>query len=421
MAFGTDRLSFLLNRLRERLWVKPLTIGLISFAGAVVAKAVDGTGLGQVAPDISIESIEALLSNMAGSMLAITTFAVASMVAAYASASSTATPRSFKLIISDDVSQNALSTFIGAYIFSIVALTAIKNDFYQTAGRFALFVLTVCVLALVVITFVRWVDRIARLGRMGPTIDKVEQVTTRALLRRQKSPTLGGVPARLPLPAGQPLFAPTVGYVQRVDVESIQAFATQADCRVRVAALPGTFVAPGQPVAYIHEQLAPVDGGQVIQAFTIGGERVFDDDPRFGLVVLSEIAGRALSPAVNDPGTAIDIIGTLVRSFTLWIRAQAESEPQPPVHDRVEVPELSVRDLFDDAFTAISRDGSATVEVAIRLQKALGALASLGHAEVREAAIQHARMALTRSEKTLMLAEEIAAVRESARFAMPHE
>lgn len=58
-----------------------------------------------------------------------------------------------------------------------------------------------------------------------------------------------------------------------------------------------------------------VEMSQIARAFLIGDERTFDDDPRFGLVVLSEIASRALSPAVNDPGTAIDIIGTFVRLF----------------------------------------------------------------------------------------------------------
>jgi|GEM_PF-2436099 len=56
----------------------------------------------------------------------------------------------------------------------------------------------------------------------------------------------------------------------------------------------------------------------VIDAFQIGRDRLFDDDPRFGLVVLSEIAARALSPAVNDHGTVIDVIGTIVRLFAKW-------------------------------------------------------------------------------------------------------
>jgi uncharacterized membrane protein len=81
-------------------------------------------------PEITKESTETLLKIMASSMLMMATFAVASMVAAYASASRSATPRSFPLIIGDDVSQNALSAFIGAFIYSVVALVALMNGLY---------------------------------------------------------------------------------------------------------------------------------------------------------------------------------------------------------------------------------------------------------------------------------------------------
>lgn len=90
---------------------------------------------------------------------------------------------------------------------------------------------------------------------------------------------------------------------------------------VIVFALSGAFAMPGRPLEFLQagprEQHSPDDEG-VRQAFEIAGERRFDHDPRFSLVVRSEIAGRALSPAVNDPGTAIDIVGTLVRLFVLW-------------------------------------------------------------------------------------------------------
>ena len=190
-----DRLRFLLNRINERLWVRPLAMCVLSTAVVFLAKTADNTGIGQLVPAITPDSIETLLTIISTSMLVISTFAVASMVSAYASASSTATPRSFSLVIADDVSQNALSTFIGAFIFSIVALIALKNGYYDRAGRFALFALTLMILATVVITFVRWVDRIARLGRLGGTIDKVEAATAAALQRRRRAPTLRGVPA----------------------------------------------------------------------------------------------------------------------------------------------------------------------------------------------------------------------------------
>lgn len=200
----SDRLRFLLNRISERLWIRPLAMCVLSTAVVFLAKMADNTGIGQLLPAITPDSIETLLTIISASMLVISTFAVASMVSAYASASSTATPRSFPLVISDDVSQNALSTFVGAFIFSIVALIALQNGYYDRAGRFALFALTLMILAMVVITFVSWVDRIARLGRLGGTIDKVEAATAAALQRRRCAPTLGGVPAG---PPSSTLFA----------------------------------------------------------------------------------------------------------------------------------------------------------------------------------------------------------------------
>ena len=216
----------------------------------------------------------------------IATFAVASMISAYASASNTATPRSFPLVISDDVSQNALSTFIGAFIFSIVALIALKNSYYDKAGRFALFVLTLMILAMIIITFVSWVDRIARLGRLEATIDKVEAATAAALQRRRAAPTLHGVPAGRNQKEGKAIYGGTIGYVQRIDVTALQKFAEKSRVRITVAALPGIFLAPGRALAYVTADsgdLSDIDTSRIAGAFLVGGNRQFDQDPRFGL------------------------------------------------------------------------------------------------------------------------------------------
>jgi uncharacterized membrane protein len=385
-----------------------------------LAKTVDKPEIGKLVPAITPDSIETLLSIISASMLVIATFAVASMVSAYASASSTATPRSFSLVISDDVSQNALSTFIGAFIFSIVALVALKNGYYDKAGRFVLFVLTLIVLAVIIVTFVSWVDSIARLGRLGGTIDKVEAATTAALQQRRSTPTLRGVPAGPCRNWGQAIYAGTIGYIQRVDVTALQKFAEKSQVQITVAALPGTFSAPGRALAYVTADsgdLSDIDTSQIAQAFLIGDDRTFDEDPRFGLIVLSEIASRALSPAVNDPGTAIVIIGKFIRLFTLWSEPIEEGNTRTPDCDRVKVPEISLRDMFDDAFTAIARDGAGIIEVAGRLQKAFKSLASIGDATMRDVAMHHARLALARAENVLELQEDIEVLRKLSKFA----
>lgn len=417
---SADRLRFLIHRLRERLWVRPLVVCLLSVGAAFVAKLADDAGLAHFVPEISLDSIQSLLSIMASSMLVIATFSVSSMVSAYASASSTATPRSFGLVVADDVSQNALSTFVGAFIFSIVALMAAKNAYFEKAGIFVLFSLTAFVFGIVIFTFVRWVDSVARLGRIGSTIDKVEKATADALRLRQKIPHLCGLPVNTSqAQTGQPVFVKQSGYVQHIDMSTIQTWADQTDVQVTIAALPGSLVTPDRALAYVSNlsnDKADIDFSCIIESFQIGSDRLFEDDPRFGFVVLSEIAGRALSPAVNDPGTAISVIGAQLRLFILWSRPAKERESEMPKYDRISVPEISIDDMFDDAFTAIARDGASVVEVSVRLQKALGSLASIGHSEMRDAALYHGTLALKRSAKALDIDEDLVIVQNAASY-----
>lgn len=406
----SDQIRFFLDQIRQRLWVKPLMICVFSLLAALVAKMVDRVSFLQILPEITVNSIETLLTIISAGMLGVTVFAVGAMISAYASASSTATPRSFPVMIADDVSQNTLSAFIGAFIYSIVALVALKNGYYGSAGRFVVFMLTIFVFAVVILSFIRWIDRIARLGRLGNTIDQVEDVTADAMRRRLLTPSLGAEKAEGKID-GIPIYADRIGYVQRIDVSRLQALAEKIDFNITVVSLPGTFATPDRPLAYIsgEERTAgdEIDSAGIAEAFVIGKDRVFAEDPRFGLIVLSEIASRALSPAVNDPGTAIDIIGSLVRLLAVWAERNQSSETPDIQFDRVSVPEISVNDMFDDAFNAISRDGAGTIEVVICLQKAFNTLKSLGDAEVKEAARSHAHLAFCYAEQSLQLPEEM--------------
>lgn len=412
-----DQLRFITSRLKERLWIKPLVLCLLSIGGTFIAKLADDTGLGDVLPEVSLDSVESLLSIMAASMLVIATFAVGSMVAAYASASAAATPRSIPLVIADDVTQNALSVYIGAFIFSLVSLITVKNGFFSSAGMFAIFVLTILVFALVVITLMRWVDRIARLGRVVNTIERVEEATASALKRRRRAPSMCALSASPSesTGGGVALFSTTVGYVQHIDMKKLQTSAEDCDCHVIVLALPGVFVSAGQPLFSI-EAKQPLEHDAFLNAVTIGRSRTFEDDPRFGLLALSEIADKALSTGVNDPGTAIDVIGAMVRLFTLWQAPLEEDQKRDIVYDRISVPHLSIEDMFDDAFNAIARDGAGFVEVSVRLQRALFALSRSDDEEVSAAARKCSRMALTRSERVMEHEEDIDAVRQAATF-----
>ena len=75
------------------------------------------------------------------------------------------------------------------------------------------------------------------------------------------------------------------------------------------------------------------------------------------------------------------------------------------------MPPLAVADLLDDVFAPIARDGAGIIEVQMRLQKALIALASMGDDAMTAAALEQSRRALVRAEAALTLPDDVARLR----------
>lgn len=397
----------------RRLWVRATFFAVLGVGCALVAYVVQGYVPLDYLQSIGSDSVGEILNILASSMLAVTTFSMAVVVAAYSSAAQSATPRATRLLMNDSATQNALATFLGSFLFSIVGIIALGSGVYDEHGRAVLFVVTIVVVGHIVITLLRWIDRLSRLGRLSETTARVEEAARGALLARAESPSLGCNIVRdasaHDFTGSIPVFHERIGYVQHVDFGQVQAAAKAAECRVYLEALPGTFIHPARPTARVLGKVEKEQLDAIRDAFSIDADRTFDQDPRFGLVVLSEVASRALSPAVNDPGTAIGIIGRLVRllsEFATVYHERLGSRDKEVVYDRVWVSLVSFDDLFDDAFTSLGRDGAAMVEVQVRLQKALWALHTLGARPVKRAAERHSRLACARANAALSIEED---------------
>ena len=397
-------------RIRELLWIRPLLFSLASIAVALIAHQADGIGLNDLVPSIKTDSIEGLLDTISSSMLVISIFAVASMLSAFSSASSTATPRSFKIIITDDVSKNALSVFIGAFIFSIVATIALNNGYYDKAGRFILFIVTLIIFAVVILIFLKWVNRISRLGRLEHTINQVESVANRSLSNYIKHPFLKALPITGTFLDGKSILGNSIGYVQYINMEFLQEIAQDNGLKMQLHCLPGKFITKNSTIACIRSN-SDLDmdkiSKKINEAIHVGHSRLFDEDPRFGIIALTEIASRALSPGINDPGTAIQIIGSQERLFFLWNEEIENSKENKVLYDCIEVPEITMEDFFDDAFRPISRDGAANIEVMLRLQKVFSSLETISNDKIKNNAIQHSKHAFNRASLAMQLKQEL--------------
>lgn len=409
------RWRWITSQLTKRLWFRASLFSLLGVATALVAVVFKDFIPESLSARIGADAVDKILGIIASSMLAVTTFSLSTMVGAYSAASSGVTPRATTLVMEDATTQNALATFIGSFLFSLVGIIALSTGAYGTQGRVLLFAVTIGVVILIVYTLLRWIDHLSKLGRVGETIDRVENAAMAAINQRAQWPYLGGAayPPDLVLPASaRTLSSEQTGYVQHIDVQALDVIAKERQIQLYLEVLPGSFVHVGMPVVRIVAvDPASIDDGRldaekILAALTIGVRRTFEHDPRFGLSVLSEIASRALSPAVNDPGTAIDVIGRGVRTLTCWGRPQISTPKHDPGCDLVYLRGLLVEDLFDDFFSPISRDGAGLLEVNIRLLKALISLAEINPELFRQVCSKHADRLLSRSDATLQLQHE---------------
>ncbi|MDB5510183.1 MAG: hypothetical protein JWL93_2652, partial [Hyphomicrobiales bacterium] len=403
-----SRWRWLLEILSTRLWIRASVFGVLAVITALISIYVRVYIPEDVPRKIGADAVDGILNILASSMLAVTIFSVSTMVSAYGAATDNVTPRATKLLIEDKISHNALSTFIGAFIFSIVSIVALTTGAYGDAGRLVLFFVTVLVIFAIVVTLLRWVEYLSRLGRVNETIERVEDVTAAALLDRLAHPYLDATPRlSADVPAGcVPLMADRVAYVQHIDVGLLHEAVSSSGGAAFVDAMPGKLVHPQQPLAWLRGVDDEACLAQARSAFILDRERSFRQDPRFGMAVLSEIASRALSQAVNDPGTAIHVIGVGMRVLFKWCDRDSLVENEEIRFPAVHIPALRIEDLFDDFFSPIERDGAGTLEVGMMLQKAYGALALCDDAAMGACARAHSRRALQHCKAALRLEDD---------------
>jgi uncharacterized membrane protein len=282
-------------------------------------------------------------------------------------------------------------------------------DYYGDTGRFVLLGFTIYVLGYLILALLRWIDTLSKLGRMSHTITTVESAALPPLRNWHLEPALGGRnDAPMDMPSGVRIHGERSGFLQYIDIATLQQQETEHEGLLHVRVRPGDYVAPSSILAVLEATKAPDASAlrTMAQTFVVSRDRTEEQDPRFGLVILSEIAQRALSPAVNDPGTAVLVVGVLTRLLIDGTHDNPDEERPDVRHDRVTVVPVDPDALLRDVFEPIARDGAPMLEVGLALQRAMSLVAANTQAPLNEAAQKEAVRAMDHAQQGLRLERE---------------
>jgi uncharacterized membrane protein len=179
---------------------------------------------------------------------------------------------------------------------------------------------------------------------------------------------------------GRAVLATTSGYMQRIDHARLVRAADKCDAIVCLASRPGEFVLEGEVLAHVlpasrQAELAPTIHGGVI----FGQHRTLQQDIEFAFAQLSEIAIRALSPAINDTYTGLSCIDWLGDALRMVVSFPVSDWAWRARHGqiRVLVPQVHIARIVRAGFDLIREAGASSPAVSIRMLQTHARLAPM--------------------------------------------
>ena len=393
--------------LRGGFLVRPLVIAVIlGFVGAALSSVEESTPLisawipSTLFPSHDDPGVaQVILSSVATSIMTVVSIVFAILLMTLTLASTQFSPRILISFVRDGTTQWTLGVFLGTFSYCMAALPAARSlphPFVPVAT-----VSGAMVLALVCVGWlIYFINHISQSISVNHIVDRIARETELVIDEFMPDPRGPfAIPDRIePSLAedGAPILNRQSGYIRYVDINRLIALARAYGVCLQLERRVGQFVPAGVPLARVSraERVLGDRAFHLTAAFDIGPTRTMQQDVEFGVIQIVDIALRAISPAVNDPSTAISCVDQLSRIIIMWIgrRPPATHYYAPPHILRVIVPWMSFDGLLDTAFEQIRHYAVADVAVSLRLIRAFHDIAcATQHSDLRMKLLERAR------------------------------
>ena len=351
--------------------------------------------------EINVDTLDSILSIIASSMLAVATFSLGIMVSAFSSVSNSITPRATVIVMRDQATQKAISSFLAAFLYAVIAKMALGQALFSTNGTYVLFIVTVLVLVYLVLTLIQWVKTLSTLGRLNDTVEKIESIANQQIKKFWEAPTFGLTTEPL-TEHRYHILSSQIGYVTNINFKELNAYCEAKHIKFDIMVRHGDFIGYEDILCYTNHYIKNKD--EILEHFTIEDNRRHEDNPNYGLIILSEIAQRALSPAVNDPGTSIYTLTMM--SKILNQNKHIETPGTELKYKNLSIIPYDLDHFITPVFHPIAREGKEIIEVLVHLQKVLSSLSHNKNEALASLAKKYATVLMQNAQNGSMTKEE---------------
>lgn len=313
------------ERFGESLFYVPSLFMIAAVIAAQVLVFIDGTLDTQNWPTFlttTVDSSRVLLSVVAGGTITAASVVFSLTLVAVQLASTQFSPRTLGTFLGDRVQQIIIGLVLGTFVYCLLVLRVVRAPIEEGGTPFIPGVSVIVAVILGVasmVAVIASINRTAQSLRVSSMAQKVTQATITAIHnefgdddtrdRSIQSTTTVASTDRIHSPVAVPVESRDSGWVQDIDVESmLDVVPDGGELDVNVAV--GNYVVRGQTLVVISPRPQDSEDAdrKVADAIVIGPHRSRHGDVAFGITQLVDIAVKALSPGVNDPNTAEEIV-----------------------------------------------------------------------------------------------------------------
>jgi uncharacterized membrane protein len=354
--------------IRQSLWLVPL-VGAV--AGLLLARAAQAVGQDLTMPDaltFTPSTASAVLTAIIGAMIGLVGFVVTVTVLLVQTSTSQFSARYMRLLYRDRLLKAVLAVLVGTFAYAFVLLRRVGDTEVPHLGIVLVFPL---VLAGVVL-FLLFLSRILQRLRPAAVAATVSRAGIEAFRALERPATAVGSPVQLVAGDVWTVASTRSGAIQAVWIEGLADWARRYGCTLTFQHGVGDFVHPLTTLVDIQGAVPPPDAAREIQAMVaLGRERTIEQDPGFAIRVMVDVANRALSAAINDPTTAVQVLD-YIEDLLLVIGRSDLSDAgvyrDPDGTSRIVLPARDWPGYLTLAVTEIRRYGADSVQVVRRLR-----------------------------------------------------
>jgi uncharacterized membrane protein len=365
-----------------QVWVVPMIYVAASFVCGQTLPRLEHLYLASHSLGISVASAQACLSASASGMMALTgvVFAVTFVMVQFSAIAYS--PRLVRWFVDDRLLYHSIGFYSATFTFAFFTLAWVDRD---GSGRVPMYsILAVGVMLMIsMLLFVGLVQRVVdlQIAKVLRVVGDRGRAVIREMFQPLDSQPWGEGEAREAPVESTPLgpVSQTVTYsghprsITRVDIEALVGVARRSGGVIAMACGVGDTLVEGSVVLRMHGTKGSLPEKDLMRAVHLDTERTFEQDPSYAIRLLVDIAIKALSPAINDPTTAVQAIDQIEDLLRRLVRKDLDTALVRDLNGdlRLIVPLPSWEDYVALAFDEIRQFGANSIQVIRRLRAAL--------------------------------------------------